>query len=109
MLLRTDHLCAPVKFGGRVVSKSVLINVEVVVETKSGKHATGLGSMPVGNVWAWPSDKVSPDDAEKAMMDFGERVCDLAMLFPDYSDPIDIVYHISGEYAHLGTKSSRRS
>ena len=95
---------APVKFGGRIVSKSVLINVEVVVETKSGKHATGLGSMPVGNVWAWPSDKVSPDDAEKAMMDFGERVCDLATLFPDYSDPIDIVYHISGEYAHLGSK-----
>lgn len=95
---------APVKFGGRVVTKSVLINVEVVVETKSGKHATGLGSMPVGNVWAWPSDKVSPDDAEKAMMDFGERVCDLATLFPDYSDPIDIVYHISGEYAHLGSK-----
>lgn len=95
---------APLKFGGRVIDKTFVMNVEVVVEIKSGKHAVGFGSMPVGNVWAWPSDKVSTAQAEKAMMTFGERICDLATLFPDYSDPIDIVYSVSGEYTHLGKR-----
>ncbi len=93
---------APLKFGGRVIDKSFIINVEVIVENKSGKHAKGFGSMPVGNVWAWPSDKVSTAQAEKAMSTFTERVCDLVTLYPDYSHPLDIVYDLSGEYAHLG-------
>lgn len=93
---------APLKFGGRVIDKSFLINVEIIVENKSGKHAKGNGSMPVGNVWAWPSDKVSTDQAEKAMSTFTERVCDLATLYPEYDHPLDIVYKLSGEYAHLG-------
>ncbi len=93
---------APLKFGGRVIDKTFLINVQVEVETKAGKHATGIGSMPVGNVWAWPSDQVTTAQAEKAMSTFAERVCDLATLFPDYSDPFDIVHHIAGEYTHLG-------
>lgn len=93
---------APLKFGGRVIDKTFLINVEVLVEHKSGKHAKGYGSMPVGNVWAWPSDTVSTAEAEKAMSTFTERVCDLVTLYPDYAHPIDIVYQLSGEYAHLG-------
>ena len=49
----------PIKFGGRVQSKSFLINVDVEVESRDGKrHAAGFGSMPVGNIWAWPSDTV---------------------------------------------------
>ncbi len=91
----------PIKFGGRVVDKAFVVNVEVVVETKAGKHVSGFGSMPVGNVWAWPSEKVSTDQAEKAMMLFSERACDLATLYPDFSDPIDIVHSVSGEYGHL--------
>ena len=69
---------APLKFGGRIISKTDVMNVQVVVETKAGKKATGLGSMPVGNVWAWPSEAVSTDLAQKAMMNFAEQVCDLA-------------------------------
>lgn len=91
----------PLKFGGRVMDKHKLINVEVVVETRDGKVATGLGSMPIGNVWAWPSEKVSPEQAEKAMTDFAERVVDLFAVFPEYGHPIDMIYHISAEYYHI--------
>ena len=42
----------PLKFGGRVISKSFLMNVDVEVESRDGKkHANGFGSMPVGNIW----------------------------------------------------------
>ena len=64
----------PLKFGGRVMSESRLLDVQLTVETRGGKHATGFGSMPVGNVWAWPSDVVSPQDTCRAMEEFAERV-----------------------------------
>ena len=54
----------PLKFGGRVVSSSYLINADVTVEARNGKHAMGHGSMPVGNVWAWPSATLEPDQTE---------------------------------------------
>ena len=43
---------APLKFGGRVVDHTYLINAAVTVETRTGNKACGFGSMPVGNVWA---------------------------------------------------------
>ena len=64
---------APLKFGGRVVDRTELINAAVTVERRDGKTATGLGSMPVGNVWAWPSDVTDPETAERAMKRFAEE------------------------------------
>jgi len=92
----------PLKFGGRVMSDSRLINVEVTVENGNGQQATGYGSMPVGHIWAWPSGTVEPDQAEKAMMDFAERALKLLDLISEPGHPIDLVYYVSAEYAHLG-------
>ena len=93
---------APLKFGGRVVDRENLMNVLVTVETRGGRQATGFGSMPVGNIWAWPSSVVSPEQAKPAMQKFCETVVELANGYPDYGHPIDIVYQLSGEYFHLG-------
>ena len=64
----------PLKFGGRVTENTTLINVEVTVENNAGDYATGFGSMPLGNIWAWPSGSVSPDAAETAMSEFAEEL-----------------------------------
>ena len=45
----------PLKFGGVPVTEVTLLNVTMTVETGSGVIAEGFGSMPLGNVWAWPS------------------------------------------------------
>ena len=58
---------APLKFGGRVVDHTYLINARVRVESRDGHGGTGYGSMPVGNVWAWPSTTVDPPQGEEAM------------------------------------------
>ncbi|MCA9058777.1 MAG: hypothetical protein KDA85_09765, partial [Planctomycetaceae bacterium] len=58
---------APLKFGGRVVDRTVLLNATVTVEAANGKYHQGHGSMPVGNVWAWPSASVDPLQSEQAM------------------------------------------
>lgn len=90
----------PLKFGGRLVEKHRLINVQVTVENRAGHHAIGLGSMPIGNVWAWPSEKVSSEQAEKAMEEFASRVVRLTDILDEFGHPIDIIYHVSAEYFH---------
>jgi len=93
---------APLKFGGRIVQASTLINVTVEVANRSGHHAVGVGSMPVGNVWAWPSDRLAPDQTEAAMTRFAEEVINVANDYTEFGHPVDIVYHLSGEYWHIG-------
>jgi L-alanine-DL-glutamate epimerase-like enolase superfamily enzyme len=91
---------APLKFGGRVVSSSHLINASVTVQTHGGKHATGHGSMPVGNVWAWPSATLEPAQTEKAMMAFSKTVAELFESYPGFGHPLEIEFEVSAEYAH---------
>ena len=98
----------PLKFGGRTVEKTELVNIEVKVESRSGRHATGLGSMPLGNVWAWPSESVTPEQSASAMKQFAKDTAELAAFYNDYDHPLDIMYRISAEYTHLGQKISKR-
>ena len=93
---------APLKFGGRVVENATLINVEVEVVTGDGREGLGTGSMPIGNVWAWPSQTTTPEQTETAMRAFAEKVVELANAYPNFGHPIDITYQLSGEYFHLG-------
>lgn len=51
----------PIKFGGVALDRVTILNVEMTVETAAGVVARGFGSMPLGNVWAWPSKALSYD------------------------------------------------
>ena len=52
----------PIKFGGTASDRVTLLNVTCIVRTRTGKTAKGFGSMPLGNIWAFPSRKQSYDD-----------------------------------------------
>src|SRR5690348_2683412 len=49
----------PIKFGGVVVDRATILNVKVTVEDRLGRRATGYGSMPLGNVWSYPSKRMT--------------------------------------------------
>jgi L-alanine-DL-glutamate epimerase-like enolase superfamily enzyme len=91
----------PLKFGGRVIDKSWLMNVDVTVETADGRHTSGFGSMPVGNVWAWPTSELTGDQTEMAMKEFAEKIVTMAMLVPHYAHPVELMFDLSAEYQHL--------
>ena len=57
----------PIKFGGVALDKVTLLNVTMTVETAAGKVAEGFGSMPLGNVWAWPSKELKYDETLAGM------------------------------------------
>src|SRR4029453_6127856 len=79
---------SPLKFGGRVMDKGALINVEVLVETRNKRQEAGFGSMPGAPVWAWPSSVISMEVGETAMKQFATDVVELAADYPDYAHPI---------------------
>ncbi len=92
----------PLKFGGRTVTESKLINVEVTVETRGKKRGVGFGSMPIGNIWAWPgTNGVTPEQAEAAMIDFAERAVGLTEGFIDVGHSLELMFTLSAEYAHI--------
>ncbi|MGA2035422.1 MAG: enolase C-terminal domain-like protein [Thermoguttaceae bacterium] len=89
---------APIKFGGRVVTDVVLLDVSVEVETRGGRRAHGFGSMPMGNIWAWPSQRLAPPETLKAMVDLGQRLTARASACPVQGHPLEITHELEKTY-----------
>ena len=100
---RTEQVVfrTPIKFGGRVLNEAMLFHVEMEVETRDGRRGTGLGSMPVGNVWAWPSGQVSTAESLEAMTALSERLVDEALRYGECAHPLDITHDLAGSYRPL--------
>ena len=72
------HYRTPIKFGGTVLDRVTLLNVDCVVRTPGGKTAKGFGSMPLGNVWSFPSKTMGYDVTLGAMKALADRVAVIA-------------------------------
>ena len=90
---------SPIKFGGRVVEHVVLFHLTLDVETRDGRRARGYGSMPVGNIWAWPSQRVSAEDSETAMIALSERLAQVARRCRSYGHPLELTHELAHDYA----------
>jgi L-alanine-DL-glutamate epimerase-like enolase superfamily enzyme len=90
----------PIKFGGRVVTSAVVANVTLDVETRSGKRGQGLGSMPLGNAWAWPSKVLAGEQTEAAMNRLAQRVAEAAV-GPEFGHPLELTHAWSKTYDSL--------
>lgn len=91
----------PIKFGGRVVVDVELLNVSLTVETNDGRRADGFGSMPLGNVWAWPSAAVSTQDSLSAMRQLGHRMTEVASSYNGVGHPLEITHDLSQSYQSI--------
>jgi L-alanine-DL-glutamate epimerase-like enolase superfamily enzyme len=98
----TEHIAyrCPIKFGGRVVTDVTLLNVYVSCETRDGRRGIGHGSMPLGNVWAWPSNTVSGEQTLAAIRQLGIALAELPPP-TDYAHPLDHCHHLAPLYAQL--------
>ena len=92
---------APIKFGGRVVTDATLLHVRAEVETNDGRRGRGFGSMPMGNVWAWPSREVSAEATLAAMVELGRRLVLAAGDYRESGHPLDITHELSRSYGKL--------
>lgn len=72
----------PLRLSGRKVTELTLLMVSVDVETRAGRRARGLGAMPMGNAYDWPSVCATPDrtlattsDFRRCLVDEANRSC----------------------------------
>lgn len=88
----------PIKFGGVAVDQATLVNVTCCVETKSGKQASGFGSMPLGNVWSFPSKVLGYDVTLNAMKVLVGRIAAIFKACTKVGHPIDITHPMEPLY-----------
>ena len=79
---------SPLKFGGAIVDNMAVLNAHIRVETRSGQVADGVGAMPLGNVWSFPSAQLGFDDTMEAMKDLAERIVPVVAGLVDYDHPV---------------------
>lgn len=89
---------SPLKFGGVITDKVTILNASVRVENGAGKSMTGFGSMPLGNVWSFPSREHTYDETLAAMKRLAEEIQRITLNFSDAAHPVDINVALEPDY-----------
>jgi L-alanine-DL-glutamate epimerase-like enolase superfamily enzyme len=97
----------PIKFGGSVVDRVTLLNVHCRVEGRNGKSATGFGSMSMGNVWSFPSKKLSYSQTLAAMKDLAGRISKITAGHREWGHPIDLNLSLAPQYSLAAAEISK--
>jgi L-alanine-DL-glutamate epimerase-like enolase superfamily enzyme len=98
----------PIKFGGVAVDRATILNVECTVETRLGQVGRGFGSMPLGNVWAFPSKVLTYGQTLAAMRALVEQVAALTGAHRDYGHPIDLTWALEPAYLRAASAVGER-
>ncbi len=80
----------PMKFGGNVVDRATLLDVRATVRDGAGRVAHGFGSMPLGNVWSFPSHRLGYDATLGAMKGLAGRIAKLTGEYREPGHPVEI-------------------
>jgi L-alanine-DL-glutamate epimerase-like enolase superfamily enzyme len=105
----TDYLYrTPIKFGGVAVDRATILDVSCLVRSASGKAARGRGSMPLSNVWAFPSRRLSYDETLGAMTALAKRVAAITAACTDYGHPIDLTWALEPAYHRAAADLTRQ-
>ena len=97
----------PIKFGGTAVDRATLLNVTINVSTRAGKRARGLGSMPLGNVWSFPSKKLGYQQTLAAMKEVSQRIAKITAEHKDFGHPIDLALAMEPYYQDAALEVSQ--
>jgi L-alanine-DL-glutamate epimerase-like enolase superfamily enzyme len=97
-----------IKFGGVAVDRATLVHVECRVRTLAGASARGFGSMPLGNVWSFPSRVLSYNDTLAAMQDLVGHIAKITSDCPLAGHPIDLNRELEPAYLQAAAEVSRQ-
>lgn len=98
----------PNKFAGTVVDRATIMKVHCTVRTLAGKVARGFGSMPLGNVWSFPSKKMSYAGTLDAMKALAEEIAKITGGYNELDHPIDINWTLNPLYLKAAADVSER-
>jgi L-alanine-DL-glutamate epimerase-like enolase superfamily enzyme len=92
------HYRTPIKFGGVALDRATNLDAHVAVSTRAGKKAKGFGSMPLGNVWSFPSKQLGYEGTLRAMKGLVEKIAKIMAGCKDYGHPIDLTLALEPAY-----------
>ncbi|MBL9201082.1 MAG: hypothetical protein JNL39_11275 [Opitutaceae bacterium] len=78
------------KFGGMVLDRVTVLNVECEAARRDGRVGRGFGSMPLCNVWAFRSGRLSDSQTMHAMKRLAEHGSRLCAEHSEFGDPIEL-------------------
>src|SRR5262249_19917786 len=96
-----------IKFGGNVVDRVTLLNVNCVLRSRSGKSTKGFGSMPMGNIWAFPAKTMSYDETLAAMKELAGRINKITGAHKEYGHPVDLNVALEPQYLKAADAMTR--
>jgi hypothetical protein len=97
----------PLKFGGTVVDRVTLLNVHCTIRSRDGKTSRGFGSMPLGNVWAFPSKTMPYDRTLQAMKNLAAKISSSTSAYKEYGHPVDINFALEPVYLDAAAEVSK--
>lgn len=98
----------PIKFGGQIVDRVTLLNVRCTVEDVAGRRrAEGFGSMPLGNVWSFPSRRLSYQQTLDAMKALAERIARCTREMDRPGHPIELNHQLEPAWREEAAVLSR--
>ena len=94
-----DHAYrTPLKFGGVITDKVTLLNVYVRVKNRQGEEREGFGSMSLGNVWSFPTQKHTYDETLSAMKALANEIRSITAAYDEYDHPVGINHALEPLY-----------
>lgn len=98
----------PIKFGGTELDRATILNVDCVVRTVNGRTSKGFGSMPLSNVWSFPSKTMTYDTTLGAMKALADRIARITKGCQQNGHPIDLNVLLEPEFLKAADEESRR-
>ena len=92
----------PIKFGGVTLDRATILNAHVVIEDKQGRQQVGFGSMPLGNVWAFPSTTLTYDQTLGLMQEVADESAYLTREYRTFAHRIELNHDLEPGYLKLG-------
>ncbi|HVX66950.1 MAG TPA: enolase C-terminal domain-like protein [Bryobacteraceae bacterium] len=97
----------PMKFGGNIVDRVTVANVRATVRDGAGRVAHGFGSMPLGNVWSFPSRKLGYDATLAAMQALAARIEKITGGYREAGHPVELNLALEPAYFEAAAAVSR--
>ena len=97
----------PIKFGGTEVDRVTLLNVHCSVRNAAGKVVKGFSSMPLGNVWSFPSKVLTYDQTLGAMKALAGRIAKITNAYKEFGHPVDLNWVLEHDYLKAADEVSR--
>ena len=98
---------APYKFGGKEVDRVTMLNVHCRVSNRTGKSATDIAAMSMGNVWSLPCPGHTVRHDARRHEIAGRRRSRRSRRYTEYAHPLDINHALEPEYLKAAVETTR--